>query len=143
MTSKPEVTHHMLTSRDKFLIIASDGLWDVVSPLQAVRLVGEHMRGKVTLNPFKLPKQNMKLEDIKTLLLHRKECYNVKPIDRNASTHLLRNALGGTDYGIEHSKLSKMLTLPQDLVRFIRDDITVIVVYFNSDYLRKIHHPDK
>lgn len=143
LTAKPEITHHSLTSRDKFLIIASDGLWDMITPLQAVKLVGEHMRGKVTLNAFRLPKKDMKLSDVMALLKHRKECFNVKPIDRNAATHLFRNVLGGTEYGIEHVRLSRLLTLPQDVVRFVRDDITVTVVYFDSDYLRRnYHHED-
>lgn len=138
LTAKPEVTHHRLTSRDKFMIIASDGLWDMMSPLQAVRIVGEHMRGKVVLNPFKLPKPKMKLKDINNLLLQRKECFNIKPTDQNAATHLLRNALGGTDFGCEHNTLSKYLTLPQEVVRMFRDDITITVVHFDSEYLRRV-----
>lgn len=138
LTSKPEVTHHRLTSRDKFMIIASDGLWDMMSPLQAVRIVGEHMRGKVVLNHFKLPKARMKLKDINYLLLQRKECFNIKPTDQNAATYLLRNALGGTDFGFEHNTLSRYLSLPQEIVRNFRDDITITVVYFNSECLRRV-----
>jgi pyruvate dehydrogenase phosphatase len=139
LTAKPELTYHRLTPRDKFLIVASDGLWDIVTPQQAVRLVGEHMRGKMVLNPFKLPKHNVNLRELNKLLLQRKECFNMKPIDRNAATHLLRNALGGTDYGDEQDNLSKILTLPQNLVRDFRDDITISVVFFNSEYLRHVH----
>ncbi|KAK9885766.1 hypothetical protein WA026_013637 [Henosepilachna vigintioctopunctata] len=136
LSARPDVTHYRLTPRDKFLIIASDGLWDVVSPLQAVRLVGEHMKGKVTLSPLKLPRKRMTLGDINEILLQRKEGMKTKPKDTNASTHLIRNALGGTDYGIDHNELSKMLTLPGEVVRLFRDDITVTVVYFDSEFLR-------
>ncbi|PSN45368.1 [Pyruvate dehydrogenase [acetyl-transferring]]-phosphatase 1 [Blattella germanica] len=136
LTARPEVVYHRLTPRDKFLVIASDGLWDLVSPLQVVRLVGEHMSGKVTLNPFKLPRKDMRISDINKMLLQRKEGLKMKPIDRNAATHLLRNALGGTEYGIDHVKLSQLLSMPQELVRVFRDDITVTVVYFDSEYLR-------
>lgn len=59
-----------------------------------------------------------------------------KPLDKNAATHLIRHALGGTDYGIEHSKLSHMLSLPPDVVRLFRDDMTVTVIYFNQDFIR-------
>lgn len=59
-----------------------------------------------------------------------------KPLDKNAATHLIRNALGGTDYGIDHSKISHLLSLPQDIVRLFRDDITVTVVYFDQEFLR-------
>jgi pyruvate dehydrogenase phosphatase len=57
-------------------------------------------------------------------------------MDRNAATHLIRNALGGTDYGIEHSEIARMLSLPQDKVRLFRDDLTVTVIYFDQEYLR-------
>lgn len=136
LIATPEVTYHRLTPRDKFLIIATDGLWDCLTPLEAVRLVGEHMKGKVTLNPLKLPKKNMKLSEINDLLLQRKEGLKIKPKDSNAATHIIRNALGGTEYGIDHLKISQLLTLPDDVVRLFRDDITVTVVYFDSEFLR-------
>ncbi|KAK3914104.1 [Pyruvate dehydrogenase [acetyl-transferring]]-phosphatase 1, mitochondrial [Frankliniella fusca] len=136
LTACPDVTYHRLRPKDKFLIIASDGLWDLVSPLQAVRLVGEHMSGKVTLSPFRLPKANMTLHEINEALLQRKEALKLKPIDKNAATHLIRNALGGSEYGLSHGKLSQLLSLPQSIVRLFRDDITITVVYFDSDYLR-------
>lgn len=136
LTGKPEVIYHRLTPRDKFLVLATDGLWDLISPLQVVRLVGEHMSGKVTLSPLKLPRKNMKLEEINEMLLQRKEGLKTKPKDTNAATHLIRNALGGTEYGIDHGKLSQLLTLPEDVVRVFRDDITITVIYFDTEYLR-------
>ncbi|XP_072751142.1 pyruvate dehydrogenase [acetyl-transferring]-phosphatase 1, mitochondrial isoform X1 [Anoplolepis gracilipes] len=136
LTASPDVMYHRLTPRDKFLIIASDGLWELISPLQAVRLVGEHMSGKVTLSPLRLPRKNMKLSDINEMLLQRKEGLKKKPLDNNAATHLLRNALGGTEYGIDHIKLSQLLTMPSEVVRISRDDITITVVYMDSEFLR-------
>lgn len=59
-----------------------------------------------------------------------------KPQDKNGATHLIRHALGGTEYGIEHSKLSHMLSLPPDLCRLFRDDMTVTIIYFNQEYIR-------
>lgn len=61
-----------------------------------------------------------------------------KPLDKNAATHLIRNALGGTEYGIDNEKLIHLLSLPSDIVRLFRDDITVTVVYFDSEYLRNV-----
>ncbi|XP_066586618.1 pyruvate dehydrogenase [acetyl-transferring]-phosphatase 1, mitochondrial [Prorops nasuta] len=136
LTARPDVKYHRLTPKDKFLIIGSDGLWDMVSPLQAVRLVGEHMSGKVILSPLRLPRKNMKLSSINELLLQRKEGLKKKPLDSNAATHLLRNALGGTECGMDHVKLSHMLTLPGEVVRVFRDDITVTVVYTDTEFLR-------
>ncbi|KAK6627587.1 hypothetical protein RUM44_010065 [Polyplax serrata] len=136
LTAKPDVTYHHLTVKDKFLVLATDGLWDFISPQQVVRMVGEHMRGKSVLTPFSLPKENLTLGEINEALLFRNECLTMKPIDTNVCTHLLRNALGGTEYGLDHGRLSQYLSLPQEVVRGFRDDISITVVYFDPDYLR-------
>lgn len=136
LTATPEITYHKLSPRDKFLVIGSDGLWEQLSPDKVVRLVGEYMSGRQTLDALKLPNKNMKLKEINDILLQRKEGLQNKPIDTNAATHLIRNALGGTEYGIEHGMLSQMLCAPEDMVRLLRDDITIIVVFFDSEYLR-------
>lgn len=34
LTAKPQIVHHHLQPRDRFLILASDGLWDFMTPLQ-------------------------------------------------------------------------------------------------------------
>jgi pyruvate dehydrogenase phosphatase len=60
----------------------------------------------------------------------------LKPNDGNAATHLIRSALGGTAYGVDHGRLSQMLTIPQDMVRMFRDDITITVIFFEDEYLR-------
>ncbi|CAH2207754.1 jg1825 [Pararge aegeria aegeria] len=137
LTAKPDVYYHRLTPKDKFLIIASDGLWDMMTPLQSVKLVGEHMKGKVFFNPLQLPKKNIQLGDINELLLHRKESLKSKPKDRNAATHLIRHAIGGTEYGIDHSRLAHLLSLSSDVSRMFRDDMTVTIVYFDSEFLRQ------
>lgn len=38
LTAKPQVAHHQLQPRDKFLILATDGLWDFMTPLQVMLL---------------------------------------------------------------------------------------------------------
>jgi pyruvate dehydrogenase phosphatase len=72
LSAKPEITHHILTPKDRFLVLASDGLWDFMTPLQVVRLVGEHMQGKAFLQPLKLPKRDITLGELNKVLLHRK-----------------------------------------------------------------------
>ena len=107
LTARPEVSYHRLTPRDKFLVVASDGLWDMLTPMQVVRMVGEYINGKSLHN------------------------------DTNASTHLMRNALGLTANGVSHEKITAFLSLPQHVVRRFRDDITIQVVFFNDEYHRK------
>lgn len=137
LSAAPEIFYHRLTHKDKFLIIASDGLWDMITPLQAVKLVGQHMKGKVFFNPLKLPRKNIALGDINELLSHRKESLKSKPKDRNAATHLIRHAIGGTEYGVDHSRLAHLLSLSPDVSRMFRDDITVTVAYFDTEFIRQ------
>jgi len=37
LTAKPQVAYHHLQPRDKFLILATDGLWDFMTPLQVIQ----------------------------------------------------------------------------------------------------------
>jgi pyruvate dehydrogenase phosphatase len=104
--------------------------------MQVVRLVGEHMSGKVCLSPLHLTQPNIPLEEIAMVLKKRQESIRLKPNDGNAATHLIRSALGGTAYGVDHGRLSQMLTIPQDMVRMFRDDITITVIFFEDEYLR-------
>jgi len=59
-----------------------------------------------------------------------------RAVDKNGATHLIRNAIGHTDHGLAHGKLSAMLSLPDSFIRYYRDDITVTVIYFDETYLR-------
>ncbi|KDO27870.1 hypothetical protein SPRG_07142 [Saprolegnia parasitica CBS 223.65] len=43
ITAEPDVVVHHITKRDKFLILASDGLWEVVPPLLAVQIVTNYV----------------------------------------------------------------------------------------------------
>ncbi|OMO88419.1 phosphatase 2C (PP2C)-like protein [Corchorus capsularis] len=45
--SKPEVMEKELTNRDEFLILASDGLWDVISNEVACRVVRRCLNGQI------------------------------------------------------------------------------------------------
>lgn len=137
LSAKPDIMQRVLTPKDKFIILASDGLWDIISPLQAVRLIGDYISGKAFLQPLKLPKRQIKLGEVEQMLDRRKEGLLKKPHDKNGATYLLRYALGASDLGnIEHHKLAHMLSLPQEIVRLFRDDITITIVYFDSNYLR-------
>ncbi|KAH8258598.1 hypothetical protein KR038_007170 [Drosophila bunnanda] len=138
LTARPDVQQHELGPNDKFLVIASDGLWDFLSPSEVVSLVGEHINSKKILEPMRLPEGDITLQQISNQLAERKAGLTRKPIDQNAATHLIRNALGATDYGIEHSKISYYLSLPKDVVRLYRDDITITVIYFNSEHIARL-----
>ncbi|XP_014254564.1 pyruvate dehydrogenase [acetyl-transferring]-phosphatase 1, mitochondrial-like isoform X2 [Cimex lectularius] len=125
LTATPDVVTHRLTEKDKFLVIGSDGLWDVLSPQMVVQLVGDHMTGKSSILQLQLHK-------FKDLFPGRdgKEAHELRPVDKSAATHLIRAALGG-----DHEVVSKQLSFPMEHVRIIRDDMTVTVIYFNTDFI--------
>ena len=37
LTAMPEVMSHKLSRRDKFLVIGSDGLWDMMTPVSRIK----------------------------------------------------------------------------------------------------------
>ena len=127
LVATPEVKHHKLEQKDKFLILATDGLWDCITPQKAVTLVGDHLLLQQPSANFE--SQKMKLGDIKRHLGQRKDA--IHPRDRiNAATHLIRYAVGGSQSEFDHDRLAHSLSLPDDVSRQYRDDITVIIVYF-------------
>lgn len=138
LTCKPEVTYHRLSPADKFLILATDGLWEFLTPTQVVNIVGEHLANKKFLEPLRFGGHNMTLGEIAYQLAQRRANQRNRPLDQNSATHLIRVALGGTEYGIEHSKISHLLSLPKDVARLYRDDITITVIYFDSDKIRQL-----
>ena len=91
------------------------------------------MQGRQTLTTFKLkPEVSHKLSAINKNLKERKSGLANRAIDSNAATHLIRNALG-----LDHQKLSAMLTLSPNMARYYRDDITVTVIFFDEEYIKK------
>ncbi|XP_052817345.1 pyruvate dehydrogenase [acetyl-transferring]-phosphatase 1, mitochondrial-like [Mya arenaria] len=132
LTAEPDVMHYSLTPRDKFMVIASDGLWENLGPQQVIDLVAAHMDERQILTEFVLPRENATLREINDILKIRKRKLAKKPEDENVATHLLRMALGPN-----HTILSQHLTLPENLVRHYRDDITITVVYFDTDFVAK------
>lgn len=138
LTVKPEITKHKLTKKDKFLVLATDGVWDLLSPERVVELIVNHQKGIQSFDRFVLSKSgstsSLKLKEINQLLLARQHAIQNQPIDQNSATHLIRQALAYTAKGQFDSKLlSDVLTFPNP--RSIRDDITITVVYFDQDYI--------
>lgn len=118
LTARPVVTHHCLQPHDKFLILATDGLWDVLSDEQAVGLVASFLQ------------QDRKDKEIAVAPTDIKDAGD-EVLEQNAATHLIRHALGGNDHGY----VAQMLLVPEQYRRMWRDDITVTVVFFDSDVL--------
>ena len=103
----------------------------MLSPEKVVKLIAGHMSGKQVLISQDLNYQAMgTLKDISQYLTRRKKALGNLAVDDNVATHLLRNA-----YGPEHGRISAYLSLPDSIARSYRDDTTVIVIFFDSEYL--------
>ena len=126
LTALPEVYYHHLTPNDRFLVIASDGLWECLTPDRVVRLLADHGAGKETLQPFE-PGPEALLGDALQTLRKRKKGEGKRPLDVNGATHLIRTALGGSKAADQPALLSEALSLPLGIARNYRDDITVQV----------------
>ncbi|KAL1242357.1 [Pyruvate dehydrogenase [acetyl-transferring]]-phosphatase 1 [Trichinella spiralis] len=138
LTCEPSVYYYRLTEDDKFLILASDGLWEMVVPEAAVRFVANHAIGVETLTPYqRLPDATLRqiLEDLRD----RKRRESKRPVDVNSATHLIRHALTSdvSDENV-YAALSATLSIPECAARAYRDDITVTVVYFHQIHMK--HH---
>ncbi|KAM3610045.1 uncharacterized protein V6R79_024375 [Siganus canaliculatus] len=132
----PEISYHKLRPQDRFLLLGSDGLWDELANEEAVRLIGEHLSGIHLQAPVSPSERQLKLGQMHELLLKR-QARASPALDTNGATHLIRHALGTSEYGeLCQERLASMLALPEDLARMYRDDITATVVYLNSDLAR-------
>ncbi|NXE49337.1 PDP2 phosphatase, partial [Casuarius casuarius] len=139
LTAEPEVTYHKLRGKDKFLVIASDGLWEMLSNEKVVKLVAGHLTELNVRKPQLAFEKPINLGYMHNLLLRRKN-RGIGSLDQNIATHLIRHAIGNNEYGeVDQEKLAAMLTLPEDLARMYRDDITVTVVYFNSETIENYY----
>ncbi|KZT71454.1 protein serine/threonine phosphatase 2C [Daedalea quercina L-15889] len=147
VTARPEISHRKLAlppyanvsaqpkSTLRFLVLATDGLWDELSSEEVVGLVGGHLAGlRGRIPKAELPERVRTTAGSPTV--NGKSSEPVRStegawafVDDNVCTHLIRNALGGAN----ENKLRKLLSIPAPLSRSYRDDITVTVVWWEED----------
>lgn len=154
VTARPVVTHRKFTFPSsnpsptstesqkplRFLVLATDGLWDQLSNTEVVSLVAGHLTGlkgvvpKSTL-PSLIPTtigESSGIDGKSTSTQERKEqaaqqgSWAFK--DENLSAHLIRNAFGGGD----ETGLRRILSIPAPYSRRYRDDVTVTVVWWEE-----------
>jgi pyruvate dehydrogenase phosphatase len=151
VTAEPVVTTtQMNPEKGDFVVMATDGLWEMLTDEEVVGLVGKWIetQGRVSSNTqfdsvwnkvFGSNKDNLPVEastgkskdGSKTPI--RVEQWGSKTEDgrfvvedKNVATHLIRNALGGKN----KEQVSALLTLPSPFSRRYRDDLTVQVIFF-------------
>ncbi|KAG5648875.1 hypothetical protein DXG03_000224 [Asterophora parasitica] len=146
VTARPVVTHRKLDFSDngnplergekalRFLVLATDGLWDELSSEEVVSLVGGHLAGlQGTIPKSDLPALVPTSAGTAGIDGKNKNKKHTNPgswafTDENVSAHLIRNAFGGGD----EDRLRKVLSIPAPYSRRYRDDLTVTVVWWED-----------
>ncbi|GAA5959133.1 hypothetical protein JCM3765_006352 [Sporobolomyces pararoseus] len=122
----------------RFIVLATDGLYDRLDNQEIVSLVGAHLSGvrgpqtrSSVLSHSVESSPNDLLEDPSNSFAHlprqeptRGEGQVFDFVDGNLATHLTRNALGGA----KREQVSVLLSIPAPLSRRYRDDITCTVI---------------
>ncbi|OUC49529.1 protein phosphatase 2C, partial [Trichinella nativa] len=139
LTCEPSVYYYRLTEDDKFLILASDGLWEMVVPEAAVRFVANHAIGVETLTPYqRLPDATLRqiLEDLRD----RKRRESKRPVDVNSATHLIRHALTSdvSDENV-YAALSATLSIPECAARAYRFRQRLLMASLLDFYSWNVH----
>ncbi|PWN42962.1 protein serine/threonine phosphatase 2C [Ceraceosorus guamensis] len=153
VTAKPEVTWRKASQnqgnkRLKWIVMATDGLWDMLPTEDVGGLVAAHLdgaKGQLTASALqnRLSAGGSKSMDNATHsaaaaskgnnghpLNRTKEAQYVFE-DSNLATHLIKNALGGAN----RDRVAGLLAIPAPDSRRFRDDITVNVILFDTPKL--------
>ncbi|KAI0205655.1 protein phosphatase 2C [Astrocystis sublimbata] len=154
VTAEPVVTTTKISpEKGDFLVMATDGLWEMLTNEEVVGLVGKWIETQATeQSPSQLKSAWSKMFGGSTESLpvdpvqqggpdgqktpvrlaqwgispDEKERFVVK--DKNVATHLIRNALGGKN----EEQVCALLTLVSPFSRRYRDDLTVQVIFFGN-----------
>jgi len=157
VTAEPVVTTtKMEPEKGDFVVMATDGLWEMLTNEEVVGLVGKWIENQqassdgglnkqlnsVWSRAFGSPKAELPVEagaangdsDDGQKTPFRLRQWGTSPDqtdrfvveDKNVATHLIRNALGGRN----QEQVSALLTLPSPYSRRYRDDLTVQVIFF-------------
>ncbi|KAI1813808.1 protein phosphatase 2C [Poronia punctata] len=152
VTAEPVVTTTKINpERGDFMVMATDGLWEMLTNEEVVGLVGKWIESqaaeqsnsqlgsvwsKIFGSSQSLPVETGQKDGAggqKTPI--RVQQWGISPNeerflckDKNVATHLIRNALGGKN----EEQVCALLTLVSPFSRRYRDDLTVQVVFFGN-----------
>ncbi|CAK7197710.1 [Pyruvate dehydrogenase [acetyl-transferring]]-phosphatase 1, mitochondrial [Sporothrix eucalyptigena] len=162
VTAEPVVTTTKIEPENgDFIVMATDGLWEMLTNEEAVGLVGKWIESQakaaVSGNngasamdsawarvfgrkasgalPVEAAVEGSTGKNGERVPIRLRQ-WGISPDDsdrfvvkdKNAATHLVRNALGGTN----EEQVSALLTLPAPFSRRYRDDLTVQVIFFGD-----------
>lgn len=142
VTAKPEITTTIIDKDTKFLIMASDGLFELLNNEEigglVIKWMDKYLKRPSISNTKELP--NVKdiskdQEFLRSAFRYRQrdakesDASNYFLEDENAATHIIRNALSASG---SREFLSAILSIPSPKSRNFRDDLTVTVVFFDE-----------
>lgn len=151
VTAEPVVTTTKINPENNdFLVMASDGLYEMLSNEEIIGLVVKWMEKEKMIKPQKsfwnnifgstenkLPEvadiTNDKTSSKQPFRKSRQHSGNYGSFlleDKNVSTHLIRNALSN---GGSREQTSMLISIPSPVSRRYRDDLSVTVVFFGQD----------
>lgn len=143
VTATPVVSHRKFSFDDdssntsklglRFVVLATDGLWDKLSSEEVVALVGGHLKGlRGTVPKTQLQKLVPTSSGSPTVEGKDKTRENSEgswSFGNDAlGVHLIRNAFGGGDT----IALRKLMSIPSPFARRYRDDTTVSVIWWDE-----------
>ncbi|KAF2153787.1 protein serine/threonine phosphatase 2C [Myriangium duriaei CBS 260.36] len=139
LTAEPVVTTTKIEAgRPSFLIMASDGLWDMLSNQEAVDMVGRWIESQGP-GSKRAEQESTPIKERWDFSRYWKdgdwkfETEKTTPVDGNPAVHLIRGSLGGDNKDLVAARLA--FTSPES--RRVRDDITVQVVFFEGSARRE------
>lgn len=148
VTAEPIITTHEVNpTKNDFMVMASDGLYEMLSNEEIVGLVVKWMENKKMIKPNRSlfssvwtsskDKQLPDVIDVSDNVGKPKQRYRRSEHmngylleDENVSTHLIRNALSN---GGNKDDVNLLVSIPNPLSRRYRDDLTVTVVFFDNN----------
>ncbi|KAJ2453012.1 [Pyruvate dehydrogenase [acetyl-transferring]]-phosphatase 1, mitochondrial [Coemansia sp. RSA 2336] len=116
VTAKPVIVKHQLSENDKFIVIASDGLYDQLSDEEVIDSVAQWYEARHDASKDAGSDSTLTTQD------------------SNGATHLIRAALSTDRLGRRSdSVIRRLLAIPPPHSRRFRDDISVTIVTLNRD----------
>lgn len=140
LTAEPSVYSRPLRSQDKFIIFASDGLWEHLSNQQAVEIVHNSPRAVRT---FSMQQYGFFWYPILPLLQSSFACLPpLVHLPQGITRRLLKAALTEAARKRE-MRYADIQKLDKGVRRFFHDDITVVVVFLDHELLgEKMQAPE-
>ncbi|CCF60250.1 hypothetical protein KAFR_0J01860 [Kazachstania africana CBS 2517] len=143
VTAKPEITTTKIDSNMKFLVLASDGLFELLTNEEIAALVIKWRDHYILKTAAGNTKKNLPLvkdisqdkDSLRPTFRYRSSVDTVDKVDylledSNVATHLIRNALS---VGGQKEYVSRLVSIPSPMSRKYRDDLTVTVAFFGEN----------